>query len=219
MAIARMILSSRHGAAYGAALCWLGLLAAPARAQVSVELGPYLGVYVPTSSFESAAQSSLVSIPSTSRHAAAVLVGAQGTLWLGSPIGVAADWWSSSSKVRTSGVLGDTEASAKVNAWSLRLLFRLPTASLPGRVHLDAGVGVLNRSGDFYDGQYRKRRNVGGLLGLGSELPIAPRLRVHLGLGTYLYSLQLRETGGTEHDSAFQADVTARAGLSLALGR
>lgn len=57
MAIARMILSSRHGAAYGAALCWLGLLAAPARAQVSVELGPYLGVYVPTSSFESAAQS------------------------------------------------------------------------------------------------------------------------------------------------------------------
>ena len=147
------------------------------------------------------------------------MVGAQGTLWLGSPIGVAADLWSSSSKVRTTGTLQDTQASAKVTGWSLRLLFRLPAASLPGRVHLDAGVGVLDRSGDFYDGRYEKRRNVGAVLGMGSELPVAPRLRVHFGLGAYLYSLRLRETGGLEHASSSQADFTARAGLSLALGR
>jgi hypothetical protein len=193
-----------------------GLTSRVAVAQRSIELGPYLGVYAPTASFGSAPLPSPIPLPSTSRHTTALLVGAEGIFWLSPRLGMAADWGVTSSRARTeSGGIRVTE-SAKISVGTLRVLVPLNVPSLPNRVHLDAGVGLLRRSGDFYQ-SYRTSRNVAGVLGIGSELRLARQLHAQLRFSSYLYSMQLREPDDTEYESAFQADVTARAGVAWVL--
>jgi hypothetical protein len=53
--------------------------------------------------------------------------------------------------------------------------------------------------------------------GIGSELRLARQLHAQLRFSSYLYSLQLREPDGTEYESAFQADVAARADVAWVL--
>jgi hypothetical protein len=192
-----------------------GLTTQTASAQRGIELGPYLGVYVPTTSFESAPILVPIALPADSRHDAALLLGAEAIFWLGGGLGIAADWGVSASKVRTTSGGVDMTLSAKVNAGTLRLLVPLRVPSLHNRVHLDAGVALIHRSGDFYE-SYRDKSNVAAVLGIGSELRLAPQINAHLQLSGYLYSMRLRETDGTEFKSSFQTDILARAGVAWA---
>jgi hypothetical protein len=57
---------------------------------------------------------------------------------------------------------------------------------------------------------------VAAVLGIGSELRLAPQINAHLQLSGYLYSMRLRETDGTEFKSSFQTDILARAGVAWA---
>jgi hypothetical protein len=147
------------------------------------------------------------------------VVGAQGTFWLDSRLGLSIQWGTASSAVRTRAEFGVQEAEqpARVSAGALQLLVPLQVPSLQGRVHVGAGVGLMRRSGDFYEA-YDRPRNVAGVLGLGSNFALSRQVHLMLGLQSSLYSLQLRQTGGDTFDSSFQTDFLARVGVLLQLG-
>jgi hypothetical protein len=189
-------------------------------AQVRFELGPYVGIYAPIASFSSAPfQGPFILGPATSRQGTAVMVGAQGTFWLDSRIGLSIQWGTASSTVRTREEFGtqESEESARVSAGALQLLVPLQVPSLQGRAHVGAGVGLMRRSGDFYE-VYERPTNVAGVLGLGSNFALSRQVHLMLGFQSYLYSLQLRQTGGDTFDSSFQTDFLARVGVLLQLG-
>lgn len=189
-------------------------------AQVRFEVGPYIGIYAPTASFSSAPfPGPFMLPPATSRQGTAVVVGAQGTLWLDSRLGLSIQWGTASSAVRTRAEFGVQEAEqpARVSAGAVQLLVPLQVPSLQGRVHVGAGVGLVRRSGDFYEA-YERPRNVTGVLGLGSDFALSRLAHLTLGFQSYLYSLQLRDSEGTTFDSGFQTDLLARVGFMLLLG-
>jgi hypothetical protein len=212
-------MSGRHlCVAMGAVLLSIGFAPHSAVGQVSVQVGPYAGIYAPTASFGSAPLPSPFAIPSTSRQSTALIVGAQATLWLDSRIGLSAQWGTASSTIRTRGEIGGQEAkqSARVSAGALQLLVPLQGPSLQRRVYISGGIGLMRRGGDFFDA-YEQPSNVTGVLGVGSQFALGRRAQVLLGFDTYLYSLRLREPGGATFDSGFQGDLLARAGIMLDL--
>ncbi len=189
-------------------------------AQVRFDVGPYVGLYAPTGSFPSAPFPGPFELPpARSRQGTAVAVGAQGTLWFVSRIGLSVQWGTTSSVVRTREEFGsqDAEQSARVSAGALQLLVPLEVPSLQGRVYVGAGVGLVRRSGDFYEA-YERPSNVAGVLGLGSDFALVRHAHLTLGFQSYLYSLRLRQEGGPTFDSGFQADMLARVGFMLELG-
>jgi hypothetical protein len=187
--------------------------------QVLFDVGPVVGVYVPIGSFGSApVLTPIGELSSVSQQKTAASVGAQGTVWLGSHFGVSAQWSTTASAVRTRQELGAerTEQSARVDAAAVQLLLPLRVPSLQGRVHLGAGVGVVRRRGDFYEG-YEDTRDFAGVLSLGSVFALSRPVQVMIDFGSYLYSLRLGQQGRPEFDSGFQADLLARAGVLLRL--
>ena len=189
-------------------------------AQVRFDVGPYVGFYAPIGSFPSAPFPGPFELPpARSRQGTAVAVGAQGTLWFVPRIGLSVQWGTTSSVVRTREQFGsqDAEQSARVSAGALQLLVPLEVPSLQGRVYVGAGVGLVRRSGDFYEA-YERPSNVAGVLGLGSDFALVRHAHLTLGFQSYLYSLRLRQQGGPTFDSGFQADMLARVGFMLELG-
>lgn len=189
-------------------------------AQVRFELGPYVGLYVPTASFGSAPFATPIPLPGSSRQATAALVGAKAGVWLGRHIGLAIQWGTASSTVRTRDEASrEMEQPARVSLTAVQLLVPLQVASLGGRgqARLSGGVGQVRRSGEFYEA-YDRVKDVAGIVGVGSDFAVAGPAHVTLDIEAYLYSLQLQQPGSSPFDSRFQTDVLARVGLVLQLG-
>jgi hypothetical protein len=190
-------------------------------AQVSFEVGPYFGLYAPTASFGSAPFSGPFFLPAQSRQGSAALVGAKAAVWLGRRVGLGVQWGTASSTVRTRDETSiQMEQPARLSFGAVQLLIPLEIASLErrGRARLSGGVGLVRRSGEFYDA-YDDSESTAGVLGVGSDFAVAGPAHLTLDFEAYLYSLQLRQPGIEPFESGFQTDLLARVGLVLQLGR
>jgi hypothetical protein len=112
------------------------------------------------------------------------------------------------------------EQPARLSFGVVQLLIPLEIASLErrGRARLSGGVGLVRRSGEFYDA-YDDPESTAGVLGVGSDFAVAGPAHLTLDFEAYLYSLQLRQPGSERFESGFQTDLLARVGLVLQLGR
>jgi hypothetical protein len=199
----------------------LGIGTAPgtAASQIRLDVGPYVGIYAATASFGSAPFASPIPLPASSRHGMAAVVGAKSAIWVGQSIGLGLQWGTASSTVRTRDEASrEMENPGRVSVSAVQLLVPLQVEALQGRgqAYLSGGVGLLQRSGEFYEA-YDQVKNVAGVVGLGSKFAIAGPAHVTLDFESYLYSLQLQQPG-TSFDSQFQADLLARVGVVLGLG-
>jgi hypothetical protein len=204
----------------GLTLMTVGVFRHAAAAQVRVEIGPYIGLYAPTASFGSAPFASPIQLPASSRQSTAALAGAKAAIWIGAPVGLAVQWGTASSAVRTRDEASrEMEQPARVTVGAVQLLVPLKAPFLRGRghVHASGGIGLMRRSGEFYE-VYDDVRNASGIVGLGSDIAISGPVHVTLDFEAYLYSLQLRQPGTTPLESSFQTDLLARLGLVLRLG-
>ncbi|HET6777278.1 MAG TPA: hypothetical protein VFH26_00135 [Gemmatimonadales bacterium] len=204
-----------------AAMTIIGVILVPrgSSAQIRAEVGPYLGLYVPTASFGSAPFATPIPLPASTRHSTAGVVGAKAAIWLGSHIGLGLQVGkvSSSARTRDEGSR-EMEQAARITLGAVQLLVPLRIPSLQGRghAHLSGGLGLIRRTGEFYE-TYDRVRNAAGIVGVGSDFAIAGPVNVTLDFEAYLYSLHLQQSGDTRFESDFQTDLLARVGLVLRL--
>jgi hypothetical protein len=206
----------RHVAGVSA-LCALLLAARSAEGQVSFEIGPSIGLYSGTGAFMSPRViGDFGPFGATSRHSAGLLLGVHGTAWLGERFGLSAQFGTASTTVNTRGIGSQSSDPSRISAGSIQGLYRLPSSSLKGSVHLGGGVGFVRRAGDFYEG-FETPTSPALALSVGSRHALGSRARIYIGFDTYLYSFALRELDGTEWDSSTPLDLTGKVGIHLYL--
>lgn len=192
------------------------LAASPAGAQeVTVDLSPYVGLYLPTADFLDYAEDvDGVTLALESKHKAAFLFGGRVTLWFTSMFGLEggfayalsdADPQVSIRPTIPGLILGWAGESASVWLASLKGLFRLggdPAA--PVKFHVGGGLHVVGRSGDayseaalvaIYEGIMEAEQfeaegttDFGGVLNVGATIDVSEVIAFRIDAEDYLYS-------------------------------
>ncbi|MES1259659.1 MAG: hypothetical protein ABUL71_03620, partial [Gemmatimonadota bacterium] len=195
-----------------AGLTLLALLApASLRAQVTVELGPLVGVYAPIGSFGPYDATS-IAFPQSPSELTAFAWGGEARLWINRRIGVqlqgAVAKRSVGGGVNTPAGWTSTPKDAQIVLASAQLVYRPSPA---GPVTLSAGIGTVRRSGDaFYvspQQQVTGFNPMGGTVGAGYDVDLGHRLVASLGVTAYLYSLDMHDRFGQKWEQGFQVDL------------
>jgi hypothetical protein len=182
-------------------------------AAAQVELGPVLGVYLPTASFAPASYY-LTSLPNDPGDLAGVMVGGTARIWAGR-IGIQGDYtvaWSHVGGGTTPG--GPTPSrAASVRTATVQALVRLAPGRSRKALWLSAGVARLTHGGSAYSG-LSDLSDVGGVVGVAGAWPLPAHLAFEAGLSGLLYGMHVRDNQGVVLEHGTQVDLQIRTGLT-----
>lgn len=211
--------------AFGSALS-LGL-AQPLTAQMSVELGPMVGSYLPLGHFRPLSAYT-PELPTRPQELSGVAWGGQARIWIGSHFGAGAQAAvaSSTSQV-TPGCMtvptclpvnGTVSMSARVLTVSARVLYDLSSDPRAYRVWIGAGPALVRHGGAGY-APYGAPTDLGASLGAGADVRVSDGLRVSAGVSSVMYSfyvppLPALRSGGGPVDYGSQADMLLQLGAT-----
>ncbi len=167
-------------------------VAAPLRAQTTVNVGPSFGYYRPFGHFDPASVYS-TSLPTTPSDLRGFAWGGAAQITFGQRLGAEAKVSVANSTIHggntPAGPRGPT--SAHVVAVTLQAQYEVSPTPETYRVWLSAGPGLIRHGGDAY-APYGSPTSVSGALGVGISLPIGFHLQIAADATTLLYSFDVK---------------------------
>ncbi len=183
------------------ALLALAVGARPARAQGSVSLTPYGGIYVPT-------QNSFSTLGTDIKRNNSFIGGARLTLWGKSPLGLEFSAGYSPASVDFAGTVINESRDTKVFVGSLRLMLGVSPAASGFGLYVGAGPAVVRQGNDVTDPD-ASTTDFAGNIGAGLRLPLGGSAAIRFDAEDYLYN------GNFDGSDSFQNDLVLSAGLSI----
>jgi Outer membrane protein beta-barrel domain len=189
----------------------LAASAHPAMAQ-RISLTPNLGVYIPTTELVRAASGEEF------KQEMSITLGGRLGISLSDRLGFefTGAYAPSDLKVTATG-LGDQSQDANVFTGSGRVSYQLIPYSSPVAFVITGGVGVINRSGDFY-ANVEKKTDIGGTLGASARFRLGSLLRIQLSAEDYIYKPKAEIPGfGPNDEKKTQNDIHLSVGIGIPL--
>jgi hypothetical protein len=177
-----------------------------------ISIAPNIGVYVPTTELVKAASGQEF------KQEISLTVGGRVGIALGQRLGLefTGAYAPSDLKISQSG-FGDQNQDANIFTGSGRISYQLVPMSSPIAFLVTGGVGVVNRSGDFYAGMTDKT-DIGGTVGASARFRLGKLLRIQLSAEDYLYKPKGDIPGFTPSDEKkTQNDIHLSLGLGIPL--
>lgn len=188
------------------------VLVTPCAAQGRVEVSPFVGYYVPSSSVIGAANSSPGDTKTHVNQNAAATVGARITVSVSPRVALDASFEGSTS-VASAVVWG---GSGDVHTRSARVLVRLTSPASPAWVGLVGGVAQVQHSGTAYSVLGMDTRSSGVVAGAAARLWLGRALALRAELNDFIYTFKgARSTVTTGGNNPSQHDLSISLGLSL----
>jgi Outer membrane protein beta-barrel domain len=190
----------------------LAVASRPALAQ-RVSLAPNIGVYIPTTELVKAASGDEF------KQEIALTLGGRLGIFFSQRLGLefTGAYAPSDLKFTPSGSQVDTKQDANIFTGSGRLTYQLVPFTSPVAFLVSGGVGVINRSGDFYK-NVDDKTDVGGTFGASVRLRLGRLLRIQLNAEDYIYKPKADIPGfATTDQKQTQNDVHLSLGLGLPL--
>lgn len=174
-----------------------------------ISIAPNIGVYIPTTELVKAASGEEF------KQEISITLGGRLGIFFSERLGVefTGDYAPSSLKVTASGL--GTKEDANIFTGSGRVSFQVIPFTKPVAFLLTGGVGVINRSGDFYK-DVEQRRDVGGTFGASLRFRIGRLLRLQLNAEDYVYKPKADIPGFAATDeNKTQNDIHLSVGLGI----
>jgi len=119
-------------------------------------------------------------------------------------------------KITASG-LGDQSQNANVFTGSGRISYQLVPYTSPVAFVVTGGVGVINRSGEFY-ANVENKTDIGGTLGASARFRLGSLLRLQLSAEDYIYKPKAEIPGfGPSDEKKTQNDIHLSIGVGIPL--
>ena len=160
-----------------------GVLLAGSRPLVAqkISIAPNIGVYVPTTELVKAASGQ------DFKQEISITLGGRMGLQLGSRLGLefTGAYAPGNLKITQSG-FSDQSQNANIFTGSGRISYQLLPSRSPLGFQLTGGVGVINRSGDFY-ANVQNKTDIGGTVGASARFRLGSLLRLQVSAEDYIY--------------------------------
>ena len=190
------------------------LLAAGSHPLVAQKLSiaPNIGVYVPTTELVKAASGQEF------KQEISITLGGRMGLQFGKRLGLefTGNYAPGNLKITQNG-FGDQTQDANIFTGSGRITYQLLPSSSPIGFQVTGGVGVINRSGDFYANAQNKT-DIGGTIGATARFSLGPLLRLSVSAEDYIYKPKAEIPGfGPSDQKLTQNDVHLSFGVGIPL--
>lgn len=184
----------------------------PATAQ-RISIAPNIGVYIPTTELVKAASGD-----SSFKQEMSITLGGRMGIFFSERLGLELTGSYAPSDLKfTSTGLGDQNEDANIFTGSGRLSYQLLPSASPITFVITGGVGVINRSGAFYDGVENKT-DIGGTLGASARFRVGKLLRLQLSAEDYIYKPKAEIPGfGPADEKKTQNDIHLSIGIGIPL--
>jgi hypothetical protein len=177
-----------------------------------ITIAPNIGVYVPTTELVKAASGEEF------KQEISLTVGGRVGIALGQRLGLefTGAYAPSDLKISQSG-FSDQNQDANIFTGSGRISYQLVPLTSPIAFLVTGGVGVVNRSGNFYAGMENKT-DIGGTVGASARFRLGKLLRIQLSAEDYVYKPKGDIPGFTPSDEKkTQNDIHLSLGLGIPL--
>jgi len=176
-----------------------------------ISFAPNIGVYVPTTELVKAANGDEF------KQEISLTLGGRLGIALGERLGLefTGAYAPSDLKVTASGVGGPAQ-DANIFTGSGRVSFQLVPYTSPVAFVVTGGVGVINRSGEFYSG-IQNKTDIGGTLGASARFRLGSLLRLQVSAEDYLYKPRAEIPGFVSADKKTQNDIHLSIGIGIPL--
>jgi hypothetical protein len=177
-----------------------------------ISIAPNIGVYVPTTELVKAASGEEF------KQEISLTVGGRVGIALGQRLGLefTGAYAPSDLKISQSG-FSDQNQDANIFTGSGRISYQLVPLTSPIAFLVTGGVGVVNRSGNFYAGMENKT-DIGGTVGASARFRLGKLLRIQLSAEDYVYKPKGEIPGFTPSDEKkTQNDIHLSLGLGIPL--
>jgi outer membrane protein with beta-barrel domain len=177
-----------------------------------ISIAPNIGVYVPTTELVKAASGQ------DFKQEISITLGGRMGIQLGSRLGLefTGNYAPGNLKITQSG-FSDESQDANIFTGSGRISYQLLPPSSPIGFQLTGGVGVINRSGDFY-ADVEKKTDIGGTLGASARFQLGRFLRLQVSAEDYVYKSKAEIPGFSPTDEKkTQNDIHLSFGVGIPL--
>jgi hypothetical protein len=177
-----------------------------------VSFAPNIGVYIPTTELVKAANGEEF------KQEMSITLGGRLGVALTQRFGLefTGAYAPSDLKISASG-LGDQSADANVFTGSGRVSYQLIPYTSPVAFVITGGVGVINRSGDFY-ADVEHKTDIGGTVGASARFRVGSLLRLQLSAEDYIYKSKAEIPGFAPSDEKkAQNDIHISLGVGIPL--
>jgi hypothetical protein len=177
-----------------------------------VSFAPNIGVYIPTTELVKAASGEEF------KQEMSITLGGRLGVALTQRFGLefTGAYAPSDLKISASGI-GDQNADANVFTGSGRVSYQLIPYTSPVAFVITGGVGVINRSGDFY-ADVEHKTDIGGTVGASARFRVGSLLRLQLSAEDYIYKSKAEIPGFAPSDEKkAQNDIHISLGVGIPL--
>ncbi len=177
-----------------------------------ISFAPNIGVYIPTTELVRAASGEEF------KQEMSITLGGRLGVSLGERLGLefTGAYAPSDLKVSATG-FGDQSQDANVFTGSGRVSFQLVPYTSPVAFVITGGVGVINRSGDFY-ANVENKTDLGGTLGASARFRLGSLLRIQVSAEDYIYKSKAEIPGfGPTDAKKTQNDIHLSVGIGIPL--
>jgi len=175
-----------------------------------ISFAPNIGVYIPTTELVKAANGD------ESKQEISLTLGGRLGIALGQRLGLefTGAYAPSDLKVTASGVGGPQDAN--IFTGSGRLSYQLVPYTSPVAFVVTGGVGVINRSGEFYS-NVQNKTDIGGTLGASARFRVGSLLHLQVSAEDYVYKPKAEIPGFGPNDKKTQNDIHLSFGIGIPL--
>lgn len=177
-----------------------------------ISIAPNLGVYIPTTELVKAASGQ------DFKQEISITLGGRVGLQFGNRLGLelTGNYAPGNLKITQSG-FSDQSQDANIFTGSGRITYQLFPSSSPIGFQVTGGVGVINRSGDFY-ADVQNKTDIGGTLGASARFRIGSLLRLQVSAEDYVYKPKAEIPGFSPSDEKkTQNDIHLSFGVGIPL--
>jgi hypothetical protein len=202
-----------HGKGWAARACLgtgllLGCVVCPAAAQ-RLSIAPNIGVYIPTTELVKAASGQQF------KQEISVTLGGRLGIFFSQRLGLEFTGDYAPSKLKFSSTGTASKEDANIFTGSGRVSFQVVPFTSPVAFLVTGGVGVINRSGAFYE-DVDKKTDVGGTFGASARFRLGKLLRLQLNAEDYIYKPKADIPGFAASDQKkTQNDIHLSIGLGI----
>jgi hypothetical protein len=177
-----------------------------------ISIAPNIGVYIPTTELVKAASGQ------DFKQEISLTLGGRMGIALSERLGMefTGSYAPGNLKITQSG-FSDQSQDANIFTGSGRISYQLVPFTSPVAFVVTGGVGVINRSGDFYAGA-TKKTDIGGTVGASARFRLGKLLRLQISAEDYIYKPQAEIPGFSPSDAKkTQNDVHISFGVGIPL--
>jgi Outer membrane protein beta-barrel domain len=177
-----------------------------------ISIAPNIGVYVPTTELVKAASGQ------DFKQEISITLGGRMGIQLGNRLGLefTGNYAPGNLKISQSG-FGDQTQDANIFTGSGRVSFQVLPSSSPIGFEVTGGVGVINRSGDFY-ADVQNKTDIGGTVGASARFRLGSLLRLQVSAEDYIYKPKAEIPGFSPSDQKLtQNDIHLSFGVGIPL--